>query len=94
MITVLLVVAALAFLFWPRGVTNPLPKISTTEDLFRVPAQVTPAPAASPAPDPRAAIDSLLAVRDRLAATDALDEDSAKAVDTLWLDLLHGSQRK
>jgi hypothetical protein len=92
MITALLVVAALAYLFWPRGVTNPLPKISAADDLFRVPPQV-PA-AAAPAPDPRAAIDSLLAVRDRLAATDALDEDSAKAVDTLWLDLLHGSQRK
>ena len=37
---------------------------------------------------------SLLEVRDRLAATETLDEDSTKAVDILWLDLLHGSTRK
>ena len=50
-------------------------------------------PKAPPAPDARDAIDSLLEVRDRLAATEALDEDSAKAVDILWLDLLHGSKK-
>jgi hypothetical protein len=91
MITALLVVAALAFLFWP-AMAKSTPSLPKADELFRVPPQVPPASA--PAPDPRAAIDSLLAVRDRLAATDALDEDSAKAVDTLWLDLLHGSQRK
>jgi hypothetical protein len=52
-----------------------------------------PAPAPA-APAARDAIDSLLEVRDRLAATESLDEDSAKAVDVLWLDLLHGSTRK
>ena len=96
MTTVLLVAAAGAFLFWPRGgVTNPMPKIPAAEDLFHVPP-VVPPPAAAPeaAPDARAAIDSLLEVRDRLAATEALDEDSAKAVDTLWLDLLHGSVKR
>jgi hypothetical protein len=87
MITLLLVAGALAFLFWPKA--NPLPQFSAVEDLLRTQA----APAAAPAPAARDAIDSLLEVRDRLAATDALDEDSAKAVDVLWLDLLHGSQK-
>jgi hypothetical protein len=92
MITLLLVAAALAFLFWPRGgVTNPLPKSLSAEDLFRVPPPAAPKPPA--AQDARDAIDSLLEVRDRLAATEALDEDSAKAVDILWLDLLHGSKK-
>jgi hypothetical protein len=90
MITLLLVAGAVAFLFWPKGgVTNALPK--SAEDLFRVPPPAVPKPPA--APDARDAIDSLLEVRDRLAATEALDEDSAKAVDILWLDLLHGSKR-
>jgi len=88
MITLLLVAVALAFLFWPKGVTNSLP---TVEDLLRTTA--APASAPAPAPAARDAIDSLLEVRDRLAATDALDEDSAKAVDVLWLDLLHGSKK-
>jgi hypothetical protein len=92
MITLLLVAAAVAFLFWPRGgVTNAMPKSLSAEDLFRVPPPAVPKP--PQAPDARDAIDSLLEVRDRLAATDALDEDSTKAVDILWLDLLHGSQR-
>jgi hypothetical protein len=93
MITLLLVAGALAFLFWPKaGVTNALPKSFSAEDLFLVPPPVAPKPPA--APDARDAIDSLLEVRDRLAATEALDADSAKAVDVLWLDLLHGSQKK
>jgi len=92
MITLLLVAAAVAFLFWPKGgVTNALPKSLSAEDLFRVPPTAAQKPPA--APDARDAIDSLLEVRDRLAATEALDEDSAKAVDVLWLDLLHGSKR-
>jgi len=93
MITLLIVAAAIAYLFWPAaGVTNPMPKIPSAEDLFRVsPVVPTPVPAA---PAARDAIDSLLEVRDRLAATESLDEDSAKAVDVLWLDLLHGSTRK
>jgi hypothetical protein len=92
MITLLLVAGALAFLFWPKaGVTNALPKFSA-EDLFLVPPPAAPKQPA--APDARDAIDSLLEVRDRLAATEALDADSAKAVDVLWLDLLHGSQKK
>lgn len=89
MITGLIVLAAVAFLFWPKGGTKALPQIPPAEDLFRVPPQV---PAA--APDPRAAIDSLLEVRDRLAASEQLDEAASAAVDTLWLDLLHGSRRK
>jgi hypothetical protein len=93
MITLLIVAAAIAYLFWPAaGVTNPMPKIPSAEDLFRVSPIVPPAAPAAPAA--RDAIDSLLEVRDRLAATESLDEDSAKAVDVLWLDLLHGSTRK
>ena len=91
MITLLLVAGALAFLFWPKGVANPLPTFPPAGDLFRVPPQAVPKP--PQAPDARDAIDSLLEVRDRLAATEALDEDSAKAVDILWLDLLHGSKK-
>jgi hypothetical protein len=94
MTTVLLVAAAIAFLFWPRGkpaTTPPAAVIQTPAAWF--PPAVEPAPPAA-APDARAAIDSLLEVRDRLAATEALDEDSAKAVDTLWLDLLHGSVKR
>jgi hypothetical protein len=92
MITLLLVAVAIAFLFWPKaGITNPLTKSFSAEDLFLVPPPAAPKP--PEAPDARDAIDSLLEVRDRLAATEALDEDSAKAVDTLWLDLLHGSKK-
>jgi hypothetical protein len=91
MITLLLVAAALAFVFWPRGiVTHPRP--ANAEPLFRVPAATAPAP--PPAPDARAAIDSLLEVRDRLAAGGPLDEESSKSVDRLWLELLHGSAKK
>lgn len=91
MITGLIVLAALAFLFWPsKGATNPLPKTKTAEVLFHVPP-LSHAPAG---PDARAAIDSLLEVRDRLAASEQLDDQASAAVDTLWLDLLHGSKRK
>jgi hypothetical protein len=51
-------------------------------------------PAAPVAPNAREAIDSLLEVRDQLAAVKKLDEEASKAVDTLWLDLLHGSEKK
>lgn len=91
MITGLIVIAAIAFLFWPnKGVTNPLSKNTTAEVLFHVPPP-SPAPAG---PDAREAIDSLLEVRDRLAASEQLDDQASAAVDTLWLDLLHGSKRK
>jgi hypothetical protein len=92
MITGLLVVAALAFLFWPKGGAKSLPALPSAEDLFRVPPVATPA--APTAPDAREAIDSLLEVRDQLAAVKKLDEEASKAVDTLWLDLLHGSEKK
>lgn len=93
MITALIVLAAIAWLLWPaKKPGEPVPMA----DLFKVPAVLPPAaPLPAPAgPDQRAAIDSLLAVRDRLAATESLDEDSARAVDTLWLDLLHGADKK
>ena len=92
MITGLLVVAAIAFLFWPKGGARSLPAMPSAEDLFRVPAMSPPA--APVAPDAREAIDSLLEVRDQLAAVKKLDEEASKAVDTLWLDLLHGSEKK
>lgn len=86
MITLLLVAAAIAVLFMPKGSQSSIPAAS---DLFVIP----PARPAV-APDSRAAIDSLLAVRDRLSATGSLSDQSAKAVDQLWLDLLHGSSPK
>jgi hypothetical protein len=92
MITGLLVLAALALLFWPKGGAKSLPAMPSAEDLFRVPPM--PTPAAPLAPDAREAIDSLLEVRDQLAAVKKLDEEASKAVDTLWLDLLHGSEKK
>ena len=92
MITGLLVLAALAFLFWPKGGAKSLPALPSAEELFRVPAMSPPA--APMAPDAREAIDSLLEVRDQLAAVKKLDEEASKAVDTLWLDLLHGSEKK
>jgi hypothetical protein len=92
MITGLLVLAALAFLFWPKVGAKSLPALPSAEDLFRVPPMATPA--APVAPDAREAIDSLLEVRDQLAAVKKLDEEASKAVDTLWLDLLHGSEKK
>jgi|Laugrefbdmm110sn_1035136.scaffolds.fasta_scaffold189728_1 hypothetical protein len=92
MITGLLVLAALAFLFWPKGGAKSLPAMPSAEDLFRVPPMATPA--APVAPNAREAIDSLLEVRDQLAAVKKLDEEASKAVDTLWLDLLHGSEKK
>jgi hypothetical protein len=66
MITGLLVLAAVAFLFWPKGGAKSLPAMPSAEDLFRVPPMATPA--APAAPDAREAIDSLLEVRDQLAA--------------------------
>jgi hypothetical protein len=92
MITGLLVLAALAFLFWPKGGAKALPAMPSAEDLFRVPPMASAAPPV--APDAREAIDSLLEVRDQLAAVKKLDEEASKAVDTLWLDLLHGSEKK
>jgi hypothetical protein len=92
MITGLLVLAALAFLFWPKGGAKSLPALPSADELFRVPAMSPPA--APVAPDAREAIDSLLEVRDQLAAVKKLDEEASKAVDTLWLDLLHGSEKK
>jgi len=92
MITGLLVVAAIGFLFWPKGGAKSLPALPSAEELFRVPAMSPPA--APVAPDAREAIDSLLEVRDQLAAVKKLDEEASKAVDTLWLDLLHGSEKK
>lgn len=92
MITLVLVAAALAWLFWPRAAATAT-TVPPASDLFRVPAPAA-ASAPPPAPDARAAIDSLLEVRDRLAAAGPLDEESGRAVDRLWLELLHGSAKK
>ena len=99
MITLVLVAAALAVVFWPQGKSPSLPAAS---ELFRVPplAPAGDSPSingisvAQKTPAAREAIDSLLAVRDRLAANGSLSAESAKAVDQLWLDLLHGSNPK
>jgi hypothetical protein len=96
MITVLLVAAALAWLFWPRGNHSAEvgKMVAPAADLFRVPPQVTPQAPTAPPPtadaDPRPAIDQILRVRDRLAGTGRLDEANAAAVDRLVLELVHG----
>jgi len=98
MITLLLVAAALAWLFWPRpaAVPNRLPEVTAADVLFRVPPQVPAPPAPPPAADadPRPAIDRLLQVRDRLRETGRLDDANAKAVDQLVLELVHGEDKK
>jgi hypothetical protein len=96
MTPLLFVAAALAFWFWPRGASVPkrLPEVPAADVLFRVPPQA-PAPA-PPAPPPtadaRAAIDSLLDVRDTLDRSGPVDPESSKAIDRLWLDLLHSKK--
>jgi hypothetical protein len=99
MITFLILAAAVAYLFWPAGKEPSDVGKSLVDQLAAITAAkpdaapATPSHAAHQPPAAREAIDALLEVRDRLAATEALDEDSAKAVDTLWLDLLHGSTK-
>jgi hypothetical protein len=94
MITLVLVAAALAFWFWPRGASVPkrLPEVPAADVLFRVPPQAAAPPAPPPTADtdPRPAIDQILRVRDRLAGTGRLDEANAAAVDRLVLELVHG----
>jgi len=97
MITALILAAAAAYFFWPAGGTQPSDVGKSFADQIAAmtgPASPPPAAAAPASPAARDAIDSLLEVRDRLAATESLDEESTKAVDVLWLDLLHGSERK
>lgn len=97
MMTLLIVAGALAYLFWPKvqkAAADAAIVVPSVPPSPFPPSDAVVAPSPPPGPDARAAIDSLLAVRDRLAATDALDEDSAKAVDVLWLDLLHGSAKR
>ena len=98
MITFLILAAAICYLFWPAGKEPADVGKSLVDQLAAItaakPDAAMPVPAAHQPPAAREAIDALLEVRDRLAATEALDEDSKKAVDTLWLDLLHGSTHK
>jgi hypothetical protein len=90
MITLLLVAAALAWLFWPRG-GSPAAPVPAAADLFKVaPLAAPPAPPPATDADPRPAIDQILRVRDRLAGTGRLDEANAAAVDRLVLELVHG----
>jgi hypothetical protein len=95
MITLALVAAAVAWLFWPRG--SAAPAVPAASELFKV-APLAPAAAApltlGPTPDPRPAIDRLLQVRDRLRETGRLDDANAKAVDQLVLELVHGEEKK
>ena len=91
MITLLLVAGAVAYLFWPRG--SAAPAVPAASDMFRVPPQVA-APTPDAAPDARAAIDSLLDVRDTLDRSGPVDPESSKAIDRLWLDLLHSKGKK
>lgn len=101
MITVLLVVAALAWLLWPKG--HPMPSPSPIVNGVWFPPAVElppPPPPAPPAPQPaaspseREAIDSLLVLRNRLASDGVLPEASAKAIDALALDILHQGTKR
>ena len=108
MITLLLVVAALAWLLWPKGQPLPSPPQIVNGTWFppatEPPPPAPPVPPAPPAPPPppappagpseREAIDSLLVLRNRLAADGTLPEGSAKAIDTLALDLLHQGAKR
>jgi hypothetical protein len=93
MITLLLVAGAIAYLFWPRPPAGTKAVVPAPAELFRVPPMqpATPAPASS---DARAAIDSLLEVRDTLGKAGDVDPESSKAIDRLWLDLLHSGGKK
>jgi hypothetical protein len=89
MITLALVAAAVAWLFWPRGAATPA--VPAAAELFKVaPLAAPPAPPPTADTDPRPAIDQILRVRDRLAGTGRLDEANAAAVDRLVLELVHG----
>jgi len=87
MITILLVAAALAFVFWPRG-GSPAPAVPAAAELFKVAPLAAP-PAPPPTANTRAAIDSLLDVQWTLTEGGPVDPESAKALDRLWLDLFH-----
>jgi hypothetical protein len=89
MITFLLVAAALAFVFWPRGAAAPA--VPAAAELFKVaPLAAPPAPPPATDADPRPAIDQILKVRETLKGTGRLDEANTAAVDRLVLELVHG----
>jgi len=94
MTPLLFVAAALAFWFWPRSpaVGKRLPEVPAADVLFRVTPQAPAPPAPPPTADARAAIDSLLDVRDTLDRSGPVDPESSKAIDRLWLDLLHSKK--
>ncbi len=91
MTALLLVAAACGYLYWtaskrPAGAVA----IPRADDLFRVPPQVAPAVSPVSTSDPRPAIDQILRVRETLKDTGRLNDDNAKAVDLLVLELVHG----
>lgn len=92
MMTLLLVAGAIAYLFWPRPTVKP--SLPAPAELFRVPPVVAASPTPAPPSDARAAIDSLLEVRDTLGQAGDVDPESSKAIDRLWLDLLHSGGKK
>jgi len=95
MIPLLFVAGAVAVLFfWPKPKAVGVTVAPPAADLFRVIPQVTPPapPAPPPTADARAAIDSLLDVRDTLDRSGPVDPESSKAIDRLWLDLLHSKR--
>jgi hypothetical protein len=89
MTAILLAIAAAAawYLFGPKAA----PKLpSPASDLFRVPPQVAQAVPPVSTADPRPALDQILRVRETLKETGRLNDDNAKAVDLLVLELVHG----
>jgi hypothetical protein len=83
MISVALLAAAAAVLFWPMK-----PKPVAT---LSIPTDLPPPP--KPSPTYQSAIADLARVRLRLLQTDALDDKTKAAIDTLTLALVGGSDK-
>jgi hypothetical protein len=90
MTAILLAIAAAAawYLFGQKAAAPKLP--APAADLFRVPPQVAQAVPPVSTADPRPALDQILRVRETLKETGRLNDDNAKAVDLLVLELVHG----
>jgi hypothetical protein len=85
MISLALLAAAAAVLFWPM---KPKPGTESTLDL----AAPAPVPV-KPTPTYQSAISDLARVRLRLLQTDALDDKTKAAIDALTLALVGGSDK-
>jgi len=75
-----------------RSLKSSKPGDRPAEPTLEIAAEpVAPTPPA--VPDSREAIDALLVVRNRLQAAGELTPETARAIDQLWIDLLHGGAK-